>query len=226
MKPATATRHAVDISEADVRQSLAGRANRYDVVSRLADDLAHEIKNPLNAIVVNLEVLRRRIESNAAPAALDRTDVIDHEIKRVHQLVEQLLQLVRPGKDEKRVLALDELLADLAPLLELQAKAARARFELQVQSEVYINQAPEVIKFAVLNVMTAIYAASAVEHIKADLGTSDAFAVLTIASTPALVTEDEEFVRAARSLLESIGGTLELTNGAVRLCCPLSSSFA
>ena len=226
MKPATAAHHAVDIREADGRRTEAGRANRYDVVSRLADDLAHEIKNPLNAIVVNLEVLHRKIESQATEAALERVDVIDHEIKRVHQLVEQLLQLVRPGKDEKRVLALDELLLEMAPLLQLQAKASRARFELRVQNDVYIKQAPEIIKFAVLNVITAIYSAAEVEHIEVELSTSDAVAVIAIASTPASRTQKLEFLQNASDLLANIGGTLEWTDGAVLLRCPLSSSFA
>src|SRR5690606_30390207 len=37
------------------------RDNKLALVERLADDLAHEIKNPLHAMVINLEVLRRRI---------------------------------------------------------------------------------------------------------------------------------------------------------------------
>ena len=65
MKPAAAAAHAVQIKKPEVRSDLDTRANRYDILSRLADDLAHEIKNPLNAIVVNLEVLRRKIETGA-----------------------------------------------------------------------------------------------------------------------------------------------------------------
>jgi branched-chain amino acid aminotransferase len=48
------------------------RANRFALVSRLADDLAHEIKNPLNAIVINLEVLRTRVARADADGALTR----------------------------------------------------------------------------------------------------------------------------------------------------------
>jgi signal transduction histidine kinase len=41
-----------------------GLAERFALVRRIADDLAHELKNPLNAMVINLEVLR----SQCAPA--------------------------------------------------------------------------------------------------------------------------------------------------------------
>jgi signal transduction histidine kinase len=52
------------------------QANRFSIVSRLADDLAHEIKNPLNAIIINLEVLKVRIARGDADGAADRTGVI------------------------------------------------------------------------------------------------------------------------------------------------------
>src|SRR5688500_20395618 len=108
MKPATPAAHVADIEQADVTPAPDGRANRYDVVSRLADDLAHEIKNPLNAIVVNLEVLRRKLAAGAADAALERANVVDEEIARVHTLVDQLLQLVRPPRGASGPVALDE----------------------------------------------------------------------------------------------------------------------
>lgn len=226
MKPATTGLHAVDTKNAGVRQETAARANRYDVVSRLADDLAHEIKNPLNAIVVNLEVLRRRVEQGDTTVALERARVIDHEVTRVHGLVDQLLRLIRPGRDEQRVLALDVLLTELAPVLELQAKAARATFEFAAQNDVFVNASAEAIKFAVLNVITAFYADADMEHIRVELGTNKAAAVITIVGTPSLRTENNEFVQAARVLLASVGGTMEIAHGAASLNLPLSNTLA
>ncbi|HEY0671731.1 MAG TPA: histidine kinase dimerization/phospho-acceptor domain-containing protein [Longimicrobiales bacterium] len=209
-----------------MRQTLNARANRYDVVSRLADDLAHEIKNPLNAIVVNLEVLRRKIDTGATQVALERTHVIDEEIARLHLLVDQLLQLMRPGKGDGRPTVLDETLEDLRPLLEVQAKAARAGFELQSESAVFVKAASDAVKFTVLNLITAIYAAPEVEHIRIVLGTKDDVAAITIAATPSTLEEPNEFVQAARTLIEAAGGTLEIADGAATLRIPTCSSFA
>lgn len=226
MKPATATAHAADIKTAEVRQTLNARANRYDVVSRLADDLAHEIKNPLNAIVVNLEVLRRKIDTGATQVALERTHVIDEEIARLHLLVDQLLQLMRPAKADARPTALDEALEDLRPLLEVQAKAARAGFELQSESDVFVRAASDAVKFAVLNLITAIYVAPNVEHIRMVLGTKDDVAGITIAATPPTLEEPNEFLQAARMLIETAGGTMEIADGTATLRIPTCSSFA
>src|SRR5690606_31396497 len=76
------------------------RAIRYDLVSRLADDLAHEIRNPLNAIVINLEVLRGRVQRGDTAAALERIAVVEQETRRLHLIVDRLLQLLRPERDD------------------------------------------------------------------------------------------------------------------------------
>ena len=44
--------------DANIDASFDLHASRYALLSRLADDLAHEIKNPLHSMVINLEVLR------------------------------------------------------------------------------------------------------------------------------------------------------------------------
>ena len=224
MKPAAACGHAVDSEQAEVRPET--RANRYDVVSRLADDLAHEIKNPLNAIVVNLEVLRRKVATGAADAALERANVVDQELSRVHVLVDQLLQLVRPPRGPVSAVSLDEALDDLRPLLELQAKAARTGFQMSADSGVFARVTKDVMKFAVLNLITAIYGAeSGDESISVETRASGANAEIVIRSASAF-NENDEFVNQARELLGTAGGELEVTGNTAVLRLAACSSFA
>ena len=211
MKPATSAAHVVDIERADVTSAPDRRANRYDVVSRLADDLAHEIKNPLNAIVVNLEVLRRKLAAGAADAALERANVVDEEIVRVHTLVDQLLQLVRPPRSESGPVSLDEVLNELRPVLEVQAKAARAGFQMSTDSGLFAKIARDVLKFAVLNLIVAIYASeSAQESITIETRASGADAEIVIRSEAATLGNGNAFVQHARELMASAGGDLEM----------------
>lgn len=142
-------------SPADAPLELDVRANRYDLLSRLADDLAHEIKNPLNAIVVNLEVLRRRVQNDAPDKALERADVIEHEVRRVHSLVDQLLQLLRPAKTtEVMPVAVDGIVQSLASAVQLQAKAARVTLESDAESSLYAQIRAAPLQFALLNLLT------------------------------------------------------------------------
>lgn len=110
----------------DDGRSEAGRANaiRFAIVSRLADDLAHEIKNPLHSMVINLEVLRRRSEKGDGKAVQERVVVLEHEIDRLHHLVDGLLQLLRPGKDGSAPASLRDAVGGIWPLLELRARLA------------------------------------------------------------------------------------------------------
>lgn len=101
----------------------AVRANKLDLLERLADDLAHEIKNPLHSMVINLEVLKRRVAR--AAAADDPHDmmryigVLNGELERVTQRVELLLRLVRPGRGAETATPHD-ILEELMELLQLE----------------------------------------------------------------------------------------------------------
>lgn len=205
----------MDDRRTDVTPAPDMRANRYEVVSRLADDLAHEIKNPLNAIVVNLEVLRRKVAAGAGDAALERANVVDQEIMRVHTLVDQLLQLVRPPRAETGAVSLDETLDELRPLLDVQAKTARVGFHMSTDSGLFAKVARDSLKFAVLNVIVAIYSAEAKnESITIETRAMDADAEIVIRSRGAVLASSDSFVEHARALMESVAGKLELAEPA------------
>jgi signal transduction histidine kinase len=233
MKPAAAVTDAVTTEDADVRPLFDARANRYDVVSRLADDLAHEIKNPLNAIVVNLEVLRRKIETGATQVAIERANVVDHEIARVHSIVDQLLHLMRPPRGGAQTISLDETVGDLRPLLDAQAKAARIQLDLQTDAGLFVNATRDAVRFAILNLVVAIYEVPGLERVAIETRGRDDQAEVLIQSKPAAFAEDSEFVEHARLWIEMAGGTLEIAElstdrvGSMSILrIPACSSFA
>lgn len=133
------------------------RANRFDVVSRLADDLAHEIKNPLNSIVINLEVLKVRAARGDDAGAIERAGVIEQETRRLHIMVDRLLQLLRPDRDDASGFALDRVIEELAPLIEARTRLARNAFAIEGDAAVIIPVRRDTFKFAVLNVLTAVH---------------------------------------------------------------------
>ena len=69
-------------------------ANHLALVARWSDALAHEIKNPFHAMVINLELVKRRAGD---PEGLrERAEVVESELHRVHALIDSVLRLVRP----------------------------------------------------------------------------------------------------------------------------------
>ncbi|HEU4454985.1 MAG TPA: HAMP domain-containing sensor histidine kinase [Longimicrobium sp.] len=102
--------------------ALALRANKLDLLERLADDLAHEIKNPLHSMVINLEVLKRRVSRAGAEEDVQRyIGVLTGELERVNRRIELLLRLSRPGRGAEAT-TLNELTEELMELVQLEAR--------------------------------------------------------------------------------------------------------
>ena len=102
---------------------LATRANQLDLLERLADDLAHEIKNPLHSMVINLEVLKRRVSrcgAEEAPELLRYVGILGTELERVNRRVEMLLRVSRPERASGPI-APDEVIEELMELLRLES---------------------------------------------------------------------------------------------------------
>jgi two-component system, NtrC family, C4-dicarboxylate transport sensor histidine kinase DctB len=201
------------------RPAVELRARRYDLVSRLADDLAHEIKNPLHAMVINLEVLRRRVSAGAADAALERADVIEHELHRVHRLIDQVLQLLRPERSTIATTAVDSIVGDILPLIEIRARAARLTFRYEpAGAGTVVRVRAESLKLALLALSAAAVAAGPERDGVMVLRSEDGGGIricfdVETAAKPLLRETDEsltEAIEIAGSLLEEFGGAARI----------------
>ncbi|HSL71919.1 MAG TPA: HAMP domain-containing sensor histidine kinase, partial [Longimicrobiales bacterium] len=191
-------------------------ASRYFLVSRLADDLAHEIKNPLHALVINVEVLKRRVERGATEPALERVSVIEHEVQRLNGLVDALLRLVRPEKAEGPI-SFGELWSQIGLLVALRAKQARIDFtEEGLPEDTYIAITPDVARFALLAVTEhALALARAEEQPIRVSGAAHEHEIEIHVWTGACATQSElagdfEGAGLAAQMLEPLGGAVEI----------------
>ncbi len=94
----------------------------------LAANLAHEIRNPLNALSINLELLEEDLESRATPA--DTVGMARREVSRLSRLVNDFLVYARPSRPTVERFDSRELLSDVATLLR--AACDRSGVELSV----------------------------------------------------------------------------------------------
>jgi signal transduction histidine kinase len=103
-------------------EALILRANKLDLLERLSDGLAHEIKNPLHSMVINLEVLKRRVvRADSAEEVQRYIGVLAGELERVNRRIELLLRLSRPGRGAESA-TLGELAEELMELIQLEAR--------------------------------------------------------------------------------------------------------
>jgi signal transduction histidine kinase len=81
----------------------------------LAANLAHEIRNPLNALSINLELLEEDLENRQTPA--DTVGLARREVARLSRLVNDFLVYARPARPQIEEFDSESLLRDVAALL-------------------------------------------------------------------------------------------------------------
>ncbi|HYJ47342.1 MAG TPA: histidine kinase dimerization/phospho-acceptor domain-containing protein, partial [Pyrinomonadaceae bacterium] len=113
------------------KETVAKLESQLDYSQRLADfaritsGIAHEVKNPLNAMVIHLELLRSKLQriTPAADDARPQLEILTSEIKRLDRVVQTFLDFTRPPRINLRPLdvnqILEETLALAAPEAEL-----------------------------------------------------------------------------------------------------------
>jgi signal transduction histidine kinase len=110
------------LAERQRLEAAVAHEQRLSAMGNLAAGVAHEIKNPLNAISVGLQRLRMEFVP-AAPEAREEygrfTRIIEAEVARLNTIVNQFLALARPLRltlvDKPLAPALKEVLALLGP---------------------------------------------------------------------------------------------------------------
>lgn len=73
---------------------LGEMSRRITRVGRLFTGVAHEMKNPLNAMTIHIELLRAKLD--AASPAFPHLDVIAGEIRKLDERIQGFLKFVRP----------------------------------------------------------------------------------------------------------------------------------
>jgi signal transduction histidine kinase len=117
-------------AELQAAQDRLVQQEKMAVLGTFASGLAHEVRNPLNSIGLQLSVLERKIARMApqlAPETSELALVIRDEVRRLDRLVSDFLLFARSG----RLLAgdgdLDAVAADVITLLAPEADAGRVR---------------------------------------------------------------------------------------------------
>lgn len=104
-------------------QEKLKRSERSETLSKMASVLSHEIRNPLNAMVVNMQVMER--EFNKPEPKIDKLrhylEIVASEIQRVDDLVNNFLMVARPPKLERKLVKIDQLLDEI--IISQQAEA-------------------------------------------------------------------------------------------------------
>ncbi len=98
-------------------------------IGSLARGVAHEIKNPLNAISLRLETLRMRI-TDEIPEAESELDLVSNEVHRLDRVVRTFLDLNRPLEMDLAEFDPGELATTVLEIIRPAATQAKVELEL------------------------------------------------------------------------------------------------
>ncbi len=101
-----------DLSEICRLRDRMREADRLAAVGELAASIAHEIRNPLSSLRGSVELLSSELELSGQQERL--LELIQRESARVNKIIDDFLAFARLRPSEPRLVACDELMAEVA----------------------------------------------------------------------------------------------------------------
>jgi PAS domain S-box-containing protein len=140
-------------------ESFQKYESQWDLSKKLADlgritsGIAHEVKNPLNAMVIHLEILRSKIENGAADPK-PQLEILDSEIKRLDRVVQTFLNFTRPLEIKLEPVDVNAIVNQVVVLAGMEAAERGVTINREmVSGPLIVNGDADMLKQALLNVI-------------------------------------------------------------------------
>jgi signal transduction histidine kinase len=132
------------------------QAERLAELGTLTGGLAHEIKNPLSTVQLNLQLLREDLlpENPSYSRLVSRLSTVQQETGRLREILDDFLRFAGRIELDRKPTELNSLLDELVDFFGPQAQAHRVQLRLKRAPEPIVASVDgKLIKQAVLNLM-------------------------------------------------------------------------
>lgn len=127
-------------------------SRRMAAIGRLTSGVGHEVKNPINAIVVHLELLRSKMPPDSG--AERHLEVIQSEIQRLDRVVQTLVDFSRPVELQLQDQDLRTIVSSVLMLASVEMETRKITVDSDVPDHpVNVRIDADLIKQALLNVV-------------------------------------------------------------------------
>ena len=161
----------VDTAPVDPKQLLESTlaySRKLVALNRLTAGIAHEVKNPLNAMMIHLELVRTKIRAAAGAEvgagrgslglessdheALKHVEIIESEIRRLDEVVQGFLKFTRPDELRLQPVSIAAIFQEIMPVVEPEAEKNHVKIEVDAPASLPdVNGDAAMLRQALLN---------------------------------------------------------------------------
>jgi len=135
------------------------QSEKMAAVGTLSAGLAHEVKNPLSAVLGYAQLSKRKLDQ---PEALKRhLDTIESETKRCNEIIGNLMQFSRQEKGEHSQISINEVVSKSIAIVDHQLSLKNVRIESELADDIpaisgNANNLQQVLMNLMINAQQAI----------------------------------------------------------------------
>jgi len=172
--------------------------NRVSTMGEMAASLAHEVKQPISAAVMNaevcLELLQR--EQPYIPDLTDATSAMLRSAKRAADIIDSVRSLTRRGTPKREVVVVNDVIREIDALLQNQARHYSVGVHLQLKENVPCIvgdrvQLQQVVMNLMLNAIEAMNDAGGELVVKSEL-TDTGYVLISVSDTGVGLPKENE----------------------------------
>lgn len=134
----------LDVMQRSSIQKRNAAVSEMKTILRFLDIMAHEIKNPLHAMGINLDVLKTKLKKGQPKeATLKHAEILEKEMEHLQELVRGFLNYVRPGVPQKQRTNINNIIRTVCQLVAAEAEKYQVTIETRLSrglKEVFIDQ--------------------------------------------------------------------------------------
>ncbi len=136
------------------------RADRFSTIGKMSTQIAHEVRNPLNAMGLKLELLeesvdetRNSLSDESYRELTDSLQAVMKEIDRLREITDYYLKFAKFPKVEKEMVDLQMVLIDIAGFYSEEARRKGVSIETDVEAGLRLRADSNLIRHAVANLL-------------------------------------------------------------------------
>jgi PAS domain S-box-containing protein len=123
-------------------QSLIQYSAQLAALGQITSEVAHDVKNPLHAMVVRVAFLRERIP-NPTPDITRSLDVLEAEIHRAAAVVDRFSEVVYPSDLARQPVDINAILRELTTLLQAEWQAKGVVLTARLDPDLPVSKGDE-----------------------------------------------------------------------------------